>query len=284
MYKKRITMLLAVLLLVGLAGCAKQEEPVTLTMQHNYGGEMQATMDLLIDEFNSTVGQEEGIVINVTAISSSAELNKSLALIANGDPGVPDIPDIFTGYPKVAVQFQEKGMLSDLDRYFTEEELSQYMDAFIQEGRLSDGGRYVFPIAKSTEIFYLNQTLFDEFAAQTGADPALFSSFEGIAELSSLYYAWTDGKTPDVPNDGKAFYTTDSWFNLAQVSMAQLGDSIFRGDGSLNISGADYAHIHETVYLPAVTGGIAVYDGYSSDLSKTGDIVLLHRLLSLIHI
>lgn len=43
----------------------------------------------LIDEFNSTLGREQGIVINVTAISSSAELNESLDMIAAGDPGAP---------------------------------------------------------------------------------------------------------------------------------------------------------------------------------------------------
>lgn len=55
-------------------------------MWHNYGGDMQKTMDYLIDQFNSTVGKEQGIVINVTAISSSAELNESLAMIAGEDP------------------------------------------------------------------------------------------------------------------------------------------------------------------------------------------------------
>ena len=72
-----------------LAGCGhpgrpSPKDPVTLTMWHNYGGDMQKTMDALIDEFNSTLGREQGIVINVTAISSSAELNESLDMIAAG--------------------------------------------------------------------------------------------------------------------------------------------------------------------------------------------------------
>ena len=267
--KKAISLLLTCLLLLGcLSGCGNDsplnaKEPVTLTMWHNYGGDMQQAMDYLIDQFNSTLGKEQGIVIDVTAISSSSELNKSLAMIVNGDPGAPDMPNIFTGYPKLAIQFWEKGLLADLDNYFTADELSAYVDAFVDEGRLSDSGLYVFPIAKSTEVLYVNQTLFDRFAAETGASADMLSTFEGIAELSKMYYEWSGGKQ---------FYAADSWFNFAEVGMAQLGDSIFEGE-ALSLDGDNFAHIFETVYTPAVEGGIAIYDGYSSDLSKTGDLV-----------
>ena len=260
-----------------LAGCGhpgrpSPKDPVTLTMWHNYGGDMQKTMDALIDEFNSTLGREQGIVINVTAISSSAELNESLDMIAAGDPGAPAMPDICTAYPKVAIQFQQTGRLANLDSYFSQEELSGYVPAFIEEGRLADGGLYVFPLAKSTEILYLNQTLFDRFAAETGAKQEQLATFEGIAALSKMYYDWTDAKTPDIPGDGKMFFTADSWFNVAQAGMKQLGSSLIEGE-TLNLSGETYAHIFATTYVPAVEGGIAIYDGYSSDLSKTGDLV-----------
>ena len=182
--KKLTVLFLCLTMLCGiLPGCSGSvldpQAPVTLTMWHNYGGDMQETMDALIDEFNSTVGKEKGIIINVTAISSSSELNKSLDMIANGDPGAPDMPDIFTGYPKVAIQFQEKGMLVNFNDYFTEEELSAYVEDFVAEGKLSDGGLYVFPIAKSTEVLYVNQTLFDRFSAATGPSSAWAYGFDG---------------------------------------------------------------------------------------------------------
>ena len=265
--KKLLALLLCLILSLGtLAGCSSSpldpKNPVTLTMWHNYGGDMQATMDYLIDQFNSTVGKEKGIIINVEAISSSSELNKSLSMIVNDDPGAPDMPDIFTGYPKVAIQFQEKGMLANLDNYFTEDKLIKYVDAFVEEGRLSDGGLYVFPIAKSTEVLYVNMTLFNKFADATGAKKEDLSTFEGIAKLSSQYYEWC----------GKQFFAADSWFNFFEVGMSQKGDSIFEGEG-LSLEGDTLRYIFDTVYTPSVEGGIAVYDGYSSDLSKTGDIV-----------
>jgi len=265
---KKVIALFLILVLSActLAGCSDgkldPKKPITLTMWHNYGGDMQQTMDLLIDEFNSTVGKEKGIVIDVTAISSSSELNKSLTMIVNGDPGAPAMPDIFTGYPKVAIQFQQKGMLANFDNYFTDKELAEYVDAFVEEGRIADGGLYVFPIAKSTEVLYVNQTLFDKFAAATDAKQEDLATFEGIAKLSKQYYQWC----------GKQFYAADSWFNFAEVGMAQLGSSIFTGE-ALSLNNEKFDYIFNTVYTPAVEGGIAIYDGYSSDLSKTGDLV-----------
>ena len=277
--KKITALLLTLAFAIGcLSGCGKKspldpKNPVTLTMWHNYGGDMQASMDYLIDQFNSTVGREKGIVINVTAISSGSELNKSLTMIANDDPGAPDMPDIFTGYPKIGILFQEKDMLVNLENYFSEEELSEYVEAFVEEGRFDDGGLYVFPIAKSTEILYLNQTLFDRFAEETGASTDLLATFEGLAELSKAYYAWTDAQTPEVPNDGKQFFAADSWFNVAEVGMVQLGSSLFTDSHQLNLSNDTYKQIFNTLYAPATEGGFAIYDGYSSDLSKTGDLV-----------
>ncbi len=276
--KLPLLLLITILPVLSLSACKNQygldkKNPVTVTMWHNYGGDMQESMDYLIDQFNTTVGKEQGIVINVTAISSSSELNESLSMILNGDPGAPDMPDIFTGYPKIAVQFQEKGLLVNLDKYFSETELSEYLNAFVTEGRLSDGGLYVFPIAKSTEILYLNQTLFDRFADATGADVKKLATFEGLAELAVQYYQWTDSLTPDDPDDGKQFYAADSWFNVAEVGMVQSTDSLFCADSTLNLNNPNYLHILDTIFTPAVKGGFAIYNGYSSDLSKTGDLV-----------
>ena len=267
---QRISLVACILLLAAvLTGCGGTDklsprDPVTLTMWHNYGGDMQQTMDLLIDEFNATVGRELGIAINVTAISSSSDLNRSLEMIVNGDPGAPDMPDIFTGYPAVAAQFQEKDMLLPLDDYFTEEELALYIDAFVQEGRLADGRLYVFPVAKSTEVLYLNRTLFDEFAGDTGADINMFATFEGLAWLSQMYYEWSGGRQ---------FFTADDWFNIMAVGMTQLGAAWHDEDGKLLLDNDACRHIFETLYVPATEGGFALYDGYSSDLSKTGDIL-----------
>ena len=104
----------------------------------------------------------------------------------------------------------------------SEDELSAYVPSFVEEGRI-DGTLYVFPIAKSTEVLFVNQTLFDRFAADTGVSMDSLSTFEGLLNTAKVYYEWTDALTLDTEDDGKSFYMSDSFFNLMQVGMEQLG-------------------------------------------------------------
>lgn len=279
MHKKSIAMLVSFLLLTGLLlGCAggnvrlDPKNPLTVTLWHNYGGQMQKTMDELIDEFNMTAGREKGIVVSVTAISALKEQEERLAMIAAGDPGAEAMPDIVTAYPKTAMLLSERGLLYNLDDAFSKDELGAYVPQFLEEGRLPDGKLYVFPIAKSSEVLFVNQTLFDRFSAATGISMDSLSTFEGIARAAVKYYEWTDSLTPDVLSDGKAFYMADSWFNMAQVGMAQMGGAFVEPD-KLRTDSPEYKRIWEFSMLPALMGGYAVTQGYSSELSKTGDIV-----------
>ncbi len=270
-----IALLLSVFMLFSACSTGSRlnpRDPVTLTLWHNFGGQMQTTMDDQVREFNATVGKERGIILNVTSISGSASLQEKLAMVAAGDPGAPEMPDITTCYPATALLLQQKGMLAPLDTYFTETELSAYLPRFLEEGRLADGKLYVFPFAKSTEVLFLNQTLFDRFSKATGVTVNQLATFEGIADAALSYYAWTDGQTPEVPGDGKSFFASDSLFNLVQVGMAQLGTSPFEQE-KLRLDSPEFERIIGVLLEPAIRGGYALYDGYSSDLSKTGDIV-----------
>ena len=261
-----------------ILGCGRKEyglhqrNPVTITLWHNFGGTMQKTMDTLIDEFNSTVGKEKGIIVNVTAISSTNDLQSALNMILNEDPGAPKMPDITTCYPSTAIHFYEEEQLANLKDYFTEEELDAYIPEFVEEGQFEEDGLYVFPFAKSTEVLYLNQTLFDAFAKETGVTIESLSTFEGIAEVAELYYKWTDAKTPKIAQDGKSFFAADSWLNLAQSGMKQLSENLFY-DNNFSLRNDSYKKIWNTCYAPLVSGAFAIYEGYSSDLSKTGDLV-----------
>ena len=242
---------------------------------------MKNLMDEMIDEFNSSIGAEQGIIISVTAISGSSELHDMLTAAAEEVPGAMPLPDITTSYPKTAVILKQHDKLVDLSEHFSKSKLDEYVPAFVDEGRLDDEGLYVFPIAKSTEVLFVNQTLFDRFAAENNIGYEDMATFEGIAAASMTYLRWTDRQTPDVPGDGKAFFMADSLFNQALVGSKQLNENfLLVGEGNsdetsaqLNISSPSYSRIWGINYIPAVCGGIAVFDGYSSDLFKTGDLV-----------
>lgn len=277
---KKMTSLFTVLMLVIvplLSGCDNHAvvyptSPVTLTLWHNYGGQLKETMDEMVDEFNETIGAEKGIIINVTSISGSAALHEKLIMAANGDPGAPSLPDITTAYPKTALILTEKGLLADLDQQFTAEEQSAYIPEFLEEGRLEGDHLYVFPTAKSTEVLFVNRTTFNRFARDTGARIEDLKTFEGIARTAALYYDWTDKQTPQIAHDGKMFFMPDSLFNYTLIGYEQLG-AVFIKSGHINIQSPQYHKVWSCYFKPAVLGQAAIFNGYATDLAKTGDIV-----------
>lgn len=271
-----IFIMLIIVFTMTLTGCnnplVKETNPITLTLWHNYGGQMKEAMDAMIDEFNETIGTEKDIIISVASISGSATLHEKLIMAANVDPGAPSLPDITTAYPKTAIILAEKELLADLDQQFAATELADYIPQFLEEGRLKDGGLYVFPVAKSTEVLFVNRTIFDRFAKDTGATLKDLQTFEGLIKTAALYYDWTDRQTPNIKHDGKAFYMPDSLFNFAQVGYQQLGADFIK-DNRLDFSSPQFAKIWGCFYRPAVLGHVSIFDGYASDLTKTGDIV-----------
>src|SRR5690554_65597 len=269
MRKYMISVLLFVLVLVVVFWgyqsyqTLKAKEPITLTLWHNYGGQMKNTMDEMIDEFNESIGAEQGVIINVTSISSSSTLHEKLTMAINGDPGAPDLPDITTAYPKTALRLKEKDLLVDLTQYFTEEELSAYIPPFLEEGKLGEDGLYVFPTAKSTEMLFVNTTIFNRFAQDTGARLKDLETFEGIKATAELYHQWSGGKM---------FYMPDSLFNFTQTACKQLGVDFLIED-RIDLTNPHLPKIWNNFFEPAVLGHVAIFDGYASDLAKTGEIV-----------
>jgi len=275
--KTRLVSIFIFALMVLLAGCQRNygldpKKPVTLSLWHNYGGQMKDTMDKMVDEFNQTVGAEKGIILSVTSISSSSTLHEKLIKTANRDPGMPMLPDITTANPKTAIILAEKDLLVDLGEQFSKEELSAYVPCFLEEGRLEGRQLYIFPTAKSTEVLYLNKTVFDRFSKITGARYEDLRTFEGLANIAKLYNEWTDAQTPAILNDGKTFYHIDSLFNFTQVGCKQLGTDFMENGGAQHSSEA-FQRVWSYFYQSAVRGYFAIYDGYASDLAKTGDIV-----------
>ena len=139
--KKIISIILTfVITAVCFSGCSDKtktdaDNPVTLTMWHVYGSQTKSPLNDAIDEFNNTVGRENGITVNVVSVTSSSAIDKALSASANDEPGAEDLPDLFTAYPRVAEIVGEDKLLSWND-YFSAEELSVFRDEFITEGVL----------------------------------------------------------------------------------------------------------------------------------------------------
>lgn len=265
------------------AGCgessASDGEPVSIEIWHYYNGSLQNSFDKMIENFNSTVGAENGITVSAHSQGSIAELETAVLNSAQKQVGSSELPNIFASYADTAYEIEKLDILADLDRYFTPEEQSEYIDSYIEEGRIGSGGElYIFPIAKCTETFMLNKTEWDTFAAATGASVEDMRTVEGITDTSRKYYEWTDSLTPDLAGDGRALYGRDALANMFIIGSKQLGHEIFRvenGSVTVDLDESAMRKIWDNYYVPYISGYFRADGKYRSDDVKVGNIISL---------
>ena len=263
--KKLTWLLLGALLLSLCAGCSgspkKEDTPTTITVWHVYGGQTDSPLNDLIAQFNQTVGKERGINVQVTSVSNTNTIHEAVLASANGEPGSSELPDLFISYPKTVLALPDDSILVDYRDYFSEEELAAFIPAFREEGMI--GGRQaILPLAKSTEVLFVNRTLFDRWAAQSGASYDDLATWEGVYALAERYAADT----------GKCFFAHDYHFNYFQVGVESLGEDFFRDDGVR--FGPGFERAWEPYARAGLTGGLWLHDGYATEPLRTGDVVV----------
>ena len=268
------------------SGCKKDEDhgldpndPVTITVWHYYNGVQQENFDNMVTEFNQTVGAERGINVEARSMGAINDLAESALAALRGDIGAGDAPDMFAAYAETAYSADKLGKAVDLSQYFTEEELSEYVEGYLAEGNLSEeSGLKIFPTAKSTEVMMLNLTDWELFAAAEGVTVDSLSTWEGLADVAEKYYNYTDALTPDVQNDGKAFFGRDSVANYMIVGAKQLGLEYFTPDGSsfeMNENKTAVKRLWECYYVPYVKGYYFSQSRFRSDDAKIGAIIAM---------
>jgi len=248
------------------------QNPVTLTLWHPYSQQMEKCMDDLVKEFNDTVGSEKGIIIETTLTAEAAELNEKLMAAVNKEVIALDFPDLAVIYPRMGITLAENDLLVDYTTLFTDSELKQYVPEFIEEGRLGGDKLYVFPIAKSTEVLYVNKTIFDRFSKDTGVPISQLATMEGILNAADKYYDWISEKKPGIAKDAKAFFYPVDLMNTAMIGCRQLGEDFIK-DRRLNITTPGFKRIWDAYYPPAVKGRVPIFDGIGNSLFATGEIV-----------
>ncbi len=244
-------------ILISSIGCTKTStisldpnNPIHLTIWHYYNGASQAAFDDLCQQFNNTVGKEQGIVVEGYSQGSISDLESAVLASCNKEVGAKELPNIFSTYVDTAYSIQKNTELVNLKEYFSDDELNEYVDSFIQEGYINNNDElYLFPIAKSTEIFMINKTDFEPFADTYHLSYNDLNTIEGIIHVSEKYYEYSNGK---------AFYGRDSMSNYFIIGMKQLGTEIFEvddaGNVTLNIDKDKIKKLWECYYVPYVKG------------------------------
>ena len=200
----------AAALVLSLVGCGGAQstaqgntEPVNLSVWTYYNGDQLESFNKLVDTFNNTVGKEKNITVESYSQGSVNDLETQVMAAAQGKVGASAMPNIFMAYADTAYAMDQMGELADLAPYFTDEERAAYVDSYLTEGDFDDSGSIkIFPVAKSTELLFLNDTDWKLFAAATGARYSDLETVEGLVKTAEAYYNWTDAQT-DTPNDGK---------------------------------------------------------------------------------
>lgn len=268
-----IFLLLAVLLFcTGCSGTVKKEEvPTTITVWHVYGGQVDSPLNDLIEQFNRTVGKEQQINVQVTSVSNTNTIHELVLAAANREPGATELPDLFISYPKTVMALPDDSILVDYKDYLSEEELSAFLPAFLEEGTVNDR-LVILPVAKSTEIMFINQTIFDRFSQATGVTLEDLDTWEGLFKAAEIYAKWTDEQTPDIPGDAKPMFVHDYYFNYFQVGTESMGEDFFQGEGLA--LGPAFQIAWEPLAKAALKGGVWLKGGYATEAIRTGDSIV----------
>ena len=280
MKKLLCVLLLALIVCMSFVGCSKDdqklEEAIHLSVWTYYNGVPKDVFYQLVDEFNQTAGKENNIFVEPRTTGSVNELAVNIYASAKEDIGAEPMPDIFMAYSASALQIDQLGLVLDLDPYFTQEELDSYHKDFLEDGRFGeDNALKIIPIAKSSEVLFVNETSFDLFANEVDVDRDLFASWEGLIQIAKQYYDWTDGQT-EAPNDGKAFFGVDSVANYMLVGAQQLGSSLYQisdDRATVSLTPEVAKKLWDNFYVPYVNGYYGHIGNFRSDDVKTGDLL-----------
>ncbi len=284
--KKQIKSLLcglcAAALALGCTGCggsAGPEVPAKVTnimVWTYYNGDQLESFTSLVNQFNETVGAQKGIKVSTESQGSVNDLETSVMDSAEGKVGAAAMPNIFSAYADTAYALDQMGMVVDLAPYLTEEEKAQFVEGYLSEGDFGeDDSIKIFPVAKSTELLFLNDTDWQAFADAADVRCEDFATMEGLTAAAEKYYNWTDAQTA-APDDGKALFGRDAMANYMLVGAQQLGDTIFAvKDGRMTVNfERDVARrLWDNYYVPFVRGWFAATGRFRSDDIKTGNVL-----------
>lgn len=284
--KKQIKSLLcglcAAALALGCGGCsgsAGSEVPAKvtdITVWTYYNGDQLESFNSLVNQFNETVGAQKGIKVSTESQGSVNDLETSVMDSAEGKVGAAAMPNIFSAYADTAYALDQMGMVVDLAPCLTEEEKAQFVEGYLSEGDFGeDDSIKIFPVAKSTELLFLNDTDWQAFADAADVRYEDLATMEGLTAAAEKYYNWTDAQTA-APDDGKALFGRDAMANYMLLGAQQLGDTIFAvKDGRMTVNfERDVARrLWDNYYVPFVRGWFAATGRFRSDDIKTGNVL-----------
>lgn len=270
--KQLLCLLSAVTIAVSCTGCTssgiKSKNPLTVTVWTYYNGDLLEAFNSLVNEFNEGEGKEKGIKVECSSLGSVNDLETNVLNSAEGKVGAAEMPNIFSAYADTAYTIDQMGKIADISAYLTAEEKETYVKSYLEEGDFSgDGSIKIFPVAKSTELLFLNETDWEAFAGETGASYEDLETVEGLLDTAKKYYDWSDGK---------AFFGRDAMANYMLIGAKELGSELFQvkdGRMTLDFKEEIARKLWDSYYVPYIKGYFNASGRFRSDDIRTGNLI-----------
>lgn len=235
------------------------KKPTTLNMWHVYGEQVGSPMNEYIEQFNSTVGKEKGVVINVALMSNASQIGKKLKDAQTGKAGSKDMPDLFFCHSSDARNLGADNLL-DWNDYFSQAELNDFIPSFLSDGTI-DNNLSVFPVSKSTYLLFVAGGVFERFAAEKKVSLSDLETWKGFFGVAEKYYDWSGGKP---------FCAIDFLIRLAELCAISDGEDISYKDGWYADDNPAMTAAYEAFASSIAKGHIVVSDMYSNTQVMTG--------------
>ena len=148
----------------------------------------------------------------------------------------------------------------------------------MEEGELGvkSEGIKILPIAKSTELFFVNSTDWQKFSDATGCSLSDMTTRDGLLEVAKKYYDYTDSMTI-IPGDGKAFFGQQGFANYFLIGAKQMGVDLIKQDADgktvFNFPKDVMRKLWNYFYVPYIYGYFSSSGRFRSDDVRTGDII-----------
>ncbi len=262
--------------IAGYERSQKEDSVINLNLWHYYLGENQKQIESLIKEFNETVGFEQGILVTAEAKGKVMDLEKSITNSMLGLIDSEPAPDIFSSYPDKALEIKEMGKLCDISKYLNDNEKDLYVKAFLEDGRIGDNDDeiLIIPVAKSTEVFYMNDSYYKDYLKNSGDKALDLTKWENIYKTARNYYDYTDSLTKDIKGDGKTFMGFDVVTNYVVISTSQLKTPVMDEErGAARLNRKVLKKIFENYFKGAVLGYYGGYGKFRTDDVKSSDLI-----------
>ena len=235
------------------------KKPTTLTMWHVYGEQVNSPMNDIVEQFNSTVGKDKGIIINVTLMSNASQIGKKLKDAQTGKAGAKEMPDLFFCHSSDARGLGANNLLN-WNEYFSPSELNNFVSDFLSDGMVDDN-LVVFPVSKSTYMLFIAGGVFDRFKVDKGVLLSDLATWKGFFSVAEKYYEWSGGKP---------FCAIDYLIRLAELCAISDGENISYKDGWYDANNPALIKAYEMFATSIAKGHIVVSDLYSNTQVLTG--------------